>query len=321
MPEITKRRFGKSELEITPIGLGAMEFSGGKGPFKYYLAAVPYETQDEVIKAALAGGMNWIDTAEIYGSGESERAVAHGLKAAGVTPGEVLITTKWMPVARRAKSMRKSAAKSTERLAPYPIDLYLVHRPESLSSIDTQMDEMAKLVDAGTIRAVGVSNFSASKMIKAHDALAERGLPLAANQMHFSLVKRNIETNGVLEAAKDLGITIIAYTPLGMGSLTGHLHRNPELLQEMPRLRSWRVERQLKRTKPLIDALDAIATEHEATIAQIVLNWTINYHGETIVTIPGSSKIYQAEQNAGAMRISLSREQLETISTLSRECF
>jgi aryl-alcohol dehydrogenase-like predicted oxidoreductase len=158
-------------------------------------------------------------------------------------------------------------------------------------------------------------------MIKAHDALAERGLPLAANQMHFSLVKRNIETNGVLEAAKDLGITIIAYTPLGMGSLTGHLHRNPELLQEMPRLRSWRVERQLKRTKPLIDALDAIATEHEATIAQIVLNWTINYHGETIVTIPGSSKIYQAEQNAGAMRISLSREQLETISTLSRECF
>ena len=320
MPEITKRQLGKTDLEITPIGLGAMEFSGGKGPFKYYLSAVPNETQNEVIKVALDGGINWIDTAEIYGSGESERAVARGLQAAGASPGEVLITTKWMPVARRAKSIRRSAAKSTERLAPYPIDLYLVHRPESLSSIDTQMDEMAKLVDAGTIRAVGVSNFSASKMIKAHEALSERGLPLAANQMHFSLVKRNIETNGVLDAAKELGITIIAYTPLGMGSLTGHLHRKPELLKPMPRLRRWRVGRQLKKTKPLIDALEAIASEHEATVAQIVLNWTVNYHGETVVTIPGSSKTYQAEQNAGAMRISLTNEQLETISTLSHEC-
>jgi aryl-alcohol dehydrogenase-like predicted oxidoreductase len=168
LPDITKRRLGKTDLEITPIGLGAMEFSGGKGPFKYLLAAVPYETQDEVIKVALESGMNWIDTAEIYGSGESERAVARGLKAAGKSPGEVMITTKWMPVAKRAKSMRKAAAKSTHRLDPYPIDLYLVHRPESLSSVDTQMDEMAKLVDAGTIRAVGISNFSANKMIKAY---------------------------------------------------------------------------------------------------------------------------------------------------------
>jgi aryl-alcohol dehydrogenase-like predicted oxidoreductase len=76
----------------------------------------------------------------------------------------------------------------------------------------------------------------------------------------------------------------------------------------------------MKKTQPLIDALDAIALEHEATIAQIVLNWTVNYHGETIVTIPGSSKTYQAEQNAGAMKISLTKEQLETISTLSHEC-
>lgn len=319
MSEIVKRRLGKTDLEISPIGLGAMEFSGGKGMMKYVLAAVPYETQNEVIKVALNGGMNWIDTAELYGSGESERAVSRGLQAAGKAPGEVLITTKWMPVAKRAKSMRKSAAKSTEHLAPYPIDLYLVHRPESLSSVETQMDEMAKLVDAGTIRAVGVSNFSASKMIKAHEALAERGLPLAANQMHFSLVKRNIETNGVLEAAKELGVTIIAYTPLGQGSLTGHLHKNPELLQEMPRFRRSRLGGQLKKTKPLIDAINTIALEHDATIAQIVLNWTVNYHGETIVTIPGSSKVYQAEQNADAMKIKLSSEQMEAISTQSLE--
>ncbi|MHA2044731.1 MAG: aldo/keto reductase [Candidatus Thorarchaeota archaeon] len=317
---ILKRRLGKTDIEITPIGLGAMEFSGGKGFFKYMLAAVPYETQDEVVKVALESGMNWIDTAEIYGGGESERAVARGLIAAGKSPGDVIITTKWLPIMKRAKSMHKSAAKSTQRLEPYPIDLYLVHRPESLSSVEAQMDEMAKLVDAGTIRAVGVSNFSASRMVKAHEALSERDIPLAANQMHFSLLKRSIETNGVLEAAKDLGVTIIAYTPLGQGLLTGNLHRNPDLLEEMPRIRRSRLKGQIKKTKSLVETLEAIALEHEATVAQLVLSWTINYHGKTIVTIPGSSKTYQAEQNAGAMRIDLSREQLETISTLSYEC-
>ncbi|MHA2396613.1 MAG: aldo/keto reductase [Candidatus Thorarchaeota archaeon] len=320
MPEITTRRLGRTDFEITPIGFGAMEFSGGKGMIKYLLSAVPPEQQDEVIKVALDRGMNWIDTAEIYGSGESERAVSQGLQAAGVSPGEVMITTKWMPVMKRAKSIHKAAAKSTGRLDPYPIDLYLVHRPESLSSVDTQMDEMANLVDSGTIRAVGVSNFSANKMRKAYEALEERGIPLAANQMHFSLVKRNIEFNGVLETAKELGVTIIAYTPLGQGSLTGHLHKNPELLEEMPRFRRSRLRGQLKKTKPLVDALEAIALEHEVTIAQIVLNWTVNYHGDTIVSIPGATKTYQAEDNANAMRLSLSKEQMETISTLSHEC-
>ncbi len=320
MQEIVKRRLGKTDIEISPIGLGAMEFSGGKGMTKYLLSAVPYEQQDEVIKTALEKGMNWIDTAEIYGSGESEKAVSRGLQAAGKSPGEVMITTKWMPVAKRAKSMRKSSAKSTERLAPFPIDLYLVHRPESLSSIETQMDEMARLVDSGVIRAVGVSNFSASRMIKAHEALAERGIPLAANQMQFSLLKRGIETNGVLEAAKDLGVIIIAYTPLGLGALTGKLHRNPELLENMPRARRTMLRRRLKKTKPLIDSLEAIALEHESTIAQIVLNWTVNYHGDTIVSIPGATKTYQAEDNANAMRISLTTEQMETISTFSHEC-
>jgi aryl-alcohol dehydrogenase-like predicted oxidoreductase len=135
--------------------------------------------------------------------------------------------------------------------------------------------------------------------------------------MHFSLVKRNIEFNGVLDTAKELGITIIAYTPLGQGSLTGHLHKNPGLLEEMPRFRRSRLRGQLKKTKPLIDALEAIALEHEATLAQIVLNWTVNYHGDTIVAIPGATKTYQAEQNAGAMKLSLTSEQKATISKLS----
>ena len=319
MREIVKRRLGKTDFEITPIGLGAMEFSGGKGPIKYMLAAVPPATQDEVIKVALDSGMNWIDTAEMYGFGESERAVASGLKAAGKSPGEVLITTKWFPLLARAKSVRKSAKKSTQRLAPYPIDLYLVHRPSSVSSIKTQMNEMASLVDSGMIRAVGISNFSMNQMIEAHEALAEHGIPLATNQVHFSLLKRSIETNGVLETAKELGVTITAYTPLGMGVLTGHLHRNPELLEVMPRFRRSRLRGRLKKTKSLVETLESIALEHEATAAQITLNWTTSYHGDTIVAIPGATKTYQAEQNAGAMKIELSSEQMDAISDQSLE--
>jgi len=317
MQEIEKRHLGKTTIEVTPIGLGAMEFAGGKSFFRFTLGPVEPEIQDDVVKVALASGMNLIDTAEIYGSGYSECAVSRALQNAGKSPGDVVISTKWFPLLKRAKSIRKSSKKSTDRLAPYPIDLYLVHMPLSVSSIDTQMNEMADLVDADTIRAVGVSNFSRDRMVKAHDALADRGIPLAANQVNFSLIKRGIEFNGILETAKELGVTIMAYTPLGQGILTGKLHQNPELLEVMPRMRRNRLRGNLKRTQGLIEALEDIALEHEATAAQVALSWTTNFHGKTVMAIPGASKVYQAEQNAGAMKLALSSEQMKTISDLS----
>jgi len=316
---IETRRLGKTDLEVTPIGLGAMQLSGGKGFFRFFLSAIPPETMDEVIKVALDSGINWIDTAEVYGSGTSERAVSHGLDAAGKSPGDVIITTKWMPVLKSAKSISKSAEKSTARLDPYPIDLYLVHQPLSRSSVKKQMDGMADLVDSGKVRAVGVSNFSKEKMTKAHEVLADRGIPLATNQVRFSLLDRKIEKNGVLEAAKELGVTITAYTPLGMGILTGKLHSNPEIMNNMPRFRRRSLGRNLKKTKELVENIETIAGKHEATAAQISLSWVTNYHGETVVAIPGASKTYQAEQNAGAMRVKLTSEEMETLSTLSLE--
>jgi aryl-alcohol dehydrogenase-like predicted oxidoreductase len=183
--EIVKRPLGTTDIAVSPIGLGAMEFAGGRGFFRFMLSPVAPETQDAVVKVALDAGMNLIDTAEIYGSGYSEQAVARGLQAAGTAPGDVVITTKWFPLLKRATSIRTAAEQSTHRLDPYPIDLYLVHQPYSLSSITTQMNAMADLVESGTIRAVGVSNFAQDQMVKAHTALADRGIPLAANQVQF----------------------------------------------------------------------------------------------------------------------------------------
>lgn len=319
MQDILKRHLGTTNIEVAPIGFGSMEFAGGKSVFRFMFAPVELELQNEVIRVALDSGMNLFDTAEIYGSGYSECAIARGLKTAGKSPGDVVITTKWFPLFKRAKSIRKSAQKSMNRLNPYPIDLYLVHMPLSVSSIKTQMHEMAGLVDSGRIRAVGVSNFSNEQMIEAHEALAEQGIPLAVNQVHFSLLKRGIEFNGTLESAKELSITIIAYTPLGQGVLTGKFHSNPELLEAMPWMRRSRLRRNIGKSEQLVELLKAIASEHNATAAQVALSWTINYHGDTVITIPGASKPYQVEQNAGAMKLSLSSEQMESISTLSLE--
>ncbi|UCH03353.1 MAG: aldo/keto reductase [Candidatus Thorarchaeota archaeon] len=315
----TTRRLGKTDIEVSSIGLGAMQFSGGRSFTRFYLSAIPTEIEDKVVKVALESGINWIDTAEVYGSGESERAVAHALTAAGISPGDVVIATKWLPIMKSAKSISRSAEKSTRRLEPYPIDLYLVHQPYSRSSVKSQMDAMADLVDSNIIRAVGVSNFSSDKMTRAHEALSDRGISLATNQVRFSLLDRRIESNGILERAKELGVTITAYTPLGMGLLTGKLHSNPELFESMPRFRRTSLRRKLEKSQPLVDLLEDIAVEQKATAAQVALSWATNYHGDIIVAIPGASKTYQAEQNAGAMHVSLSSEQMNSLSTLSRE--
>ena len=181
------------------------------------------------------------------------------------------------------------------------------------------MNAMADLVDMGKIRAVGISNFSKEKMIQAHDALSDRNVPLATNQVRFNLLDRRIETNGILETAKELGVTITAYTPLGMGLLAGHLHNNPKLLKNIPIFRRRRLRGKLKKTQALIDTLEAIALKHKVTVAQVTLSWTTNFHDGTIVAIPGASKPYQSEQNAGAMHVALSSEEKETLSTLSLE--
>lgn len=194
----------------------------------------------------------------------------------------------------------------------------MIHQPYSFSTPEEEMNAMADLVKEGKIKSVGVSNFGPKRMRRAHAALARRGIPLAVNQVLYNLLHREIETNGVLETAKELGITIIAYTPLAHGLLSGKYHKFPS---QLANLKPWRrviIKNRLNSTHHLIMAMEEIAEKHGASIAQIALNWLINFHGEAVVVIPGATKAYQAQESAGAMSFRLTEEELGHLDEISR---
>ena len=316
---IQKRHLGHTDIEITPIGLGVMQFSGSRGFFRGIMPDLPPEQMNAVIKTALNGGINWFDTAEIYGRGRSERGLANGLKAAGVQDGEVVIGTKWFPIFRSASKIPLTIDDRIHFLDGYTIDLYMIHQPWGFSSPETEMDAMGDLVKAGKIRSVGVSNFNLRHMQRAQAALEKHGLPLAVNQVQYSLLNRKIETNGVLDAARETGITIVAWSPLASGLLSGKFHKNPELLDQTPYFRRLMLRRRLERSRPTVNLLEEIAARYEVTPGQVALNWLINFQGETVVAIPGASKVQQAEENAGAMKFRLSDEELTRLDKLTRD--
>lgn len=295
-----------------------MQFAGGRGFFRFLYPEVTQGMMKAIIRAALDGGINWFDTAEAYGFGRSERGLAGALVANGVADVDVRVATKWFPMLRTAGSIRRTIADRLRALSPYSVALHQVHQPISFSSPEDEMNAMADLVESGQIRSVGVSNFNADRMRRAHEALRKRGLPLASNQVRYSLLDRSIETNGVLDTARELGVTIIAYSPLGSGLMSGKYHRDPAVLQSTPVVRRARFRRRLEETAPLVAALEEIAEAHQATPAQVALNWLVNFHGDAVVAIPGASRPDQAADSAGAMCFSLTDEELAHIDRLTR---
>ena len=315
------RALGRSPIAISAIGLGCWQFSEGHGIAGAFWPALSQETANQIVAASLAGGINWFDTAEMSGGGRSEAALARALMAAGRGNGEVVVATKWWPLFRTAGNLKATVPERRARLAPFDIDLHQVHQPHSFASTAAQMEAMADLVAAGAIRTVGVSNFSAAKLRAAHAALAARGLPLVSNQVRYSLLDRRIESNGVLDAARELGVTIIAWSPLAQGLLTGKFHRDPDLVRSRPGPRKWLAgfrRRGLERSRPLVEALEEIATAHGATPAQVALRWLVESHGETVVAIPGATHVAQARENAGVLGLRLGQTELAWLDGLSR---
>ena len=315
---ITKRKLGNTNIEVTPIGLGMMEFAGGGGLLGAAFPRISQEVKNAIIKEGLDNGINWFDTAEVYGKGVSEASLAAALKAVGKTDEDVVIATKWWPLFRTAGNIQHTIAERLRCLDGYSIGLYMVHQPFSFSSPEAEMDSMAELVRLGKIHSVGVSNFTPERMRRAHHRLQEHGLPLAVNQVYYSLMNRSIEKDGTLAAARELGVTIIAYTPLEFGLLSGKYHKQPGLLAHKPFHWRLRLQKGVEKSRDLIAALEVIASGYHATPAQVALNWVIHSQGESVVTIPGVTKVSQAQENAGAMNFTLSGSEIARLSDLSR---
>ena len=317
-----RRRLGRTEIEVTPVGLGCWQFSGGRGIAGRFWEALTQETVNDVVAVSLERGINWFDTAEMYGGGASERALAAALKKAGRANGDVVVATKWSPFFRTAASIKSTIGKRLRCLSPFAIDLHQVHQPVGLSTVEAEMAAMADLVANKAIRSVGVSNFNQARMRRAHAALAKRGIPLASNQVRYSLVDRRIESNGTLAAAKELSVTIIAYSPLGQGLLTGKYHDDPNYVGRRPGPRKWMPAFRpngLERTRPLIEGLRTVAAAHGATVSQVALAWLCQAHGDTVVAIPGASRPEQAAENAAALALRLTGAELTRIDELSRQ--
>lgn len=314
------RQLGATDLKLSPIGLGTWQFSGGRGIIGQYWATLPDEQVRDIIRICLEGGINWFDTAEIYGKGESERVLSASLNALAPLSDEAHIATKWWPIMRTAANIPRSIGERQQALAERTIDLYQVHQPFSFSSATSEMKQMAKLAEQGHIRHIGVSNFSAKKMIEADRTLRDYGLRLASNQVKYSLLDRQIEHNGILETAKELGVAIIAYSPLKQGVLSGKFHRNPELLQgisAMRRINGGVKQEAVERSRPLMTRMEQLAAQYDVSPTQIALNWLIHAHGDTVFAIPGASKPHHAAELAGAMRFKLTADELAELGSIS----
>jgi len=313
------RPLGRTEIMVTPIGLGCWQFSKQNNMAGKFWPTLEDSMIERIVSLSIEGGINWFDTAEIYGGGVSERALSKALKAAGKNPGEVIVATKWWPMFRFASNIRKTINLRISALDPYPIDLYQVHQPFGFSGETSEMEAMAELFKMKLIRAIGVSNFNAKKMENSWKVLQKSGIPLASNQVRYSLLDRRIESNGVMDLAKKLGITIIAYSPLAQGLVTGKFHDNPGLLKNIGfrKYSSQFKPEGLEKSRPVITLVKELALKYNVTPSQIALNWLIHYNGNTVVAIPGATKEIHVKENCGAMSFRLSDEDMLRLDKVS----
>ena len=313
LSDLQTTRLGPKGPEVPALGLGT--WAWGDSLFWQYGGAYDAGDVRAAFKASLAAGVNFLDTAEIYGLGKSEELIGEFTRE---SDRDAIIATKYMPAPWRfsGNSVADALTASLKRLKKPSVTLYQVHSPFNfLMSQETLMNALADEVEQGRIHAVGVSNYSAKQMREAHSYLAARGIPLAVNQVQYSLLHRKIETNGVLEASRNLEVTILAYSPLAQGLLTGKYTVGSDLQPTGARRIDPKFSKKgLQKIEPVLAALQSIGAAHGKTEVQVALNWLI---GKGVVPIPGAKNAKQAEQNAGALGWEMTeteREQLDNVS-------
>jgi aryl-alcohol dehydrogenase-like predicted oxidoreductase len=317
MIQVDQRQLGASGIAVSPLGIGV--WSWGDKNFWGYGKDYNREDITQAYKACLNAGINFFDTAEMYAQGESERILGECIREDGRPVG---IATKFAPLPDRfsARTLLKALDASLERLNVNTIDLYQIHWPYTFISVDALMDALAEAVRSGKVRAVGVSNYGADLMHRAYARLARHDIPLASNQVHYNLIYRKPEKNGVLDACRELNVALIAYSPLEQGLLTGKYRvvAGQAISFTGPR-RFSRAFRTSQRSKiePLLQTMEEIAKAHSKTIGQVALNWLLS-RDECIIPIPGAKNVRQASENAGAIGWRLTNEEFERIDLASQ---
>jgi aryl-alcohol dehydrogenase-like predicted oxidoreductase len=310
MLQLDQRQLGASGIIVPALGIGTWSW-GDKNLWGY---GKEY-TQDDIMQVYQVcqdAGLNFFDTAEIYGNGESERLLGMCAHQDG---RPLIIASKFAPIPTRlsARQLLDVLDASLARLGVKSIDIYQIHWPYTFLHVNDLMDAMAEAVVAGKIRAVGVSNYNADQLRKAHARLARHDIPLASNQVHYSLFYRRPEVNGVLDVCRELNVALIAYSPLEQGLLTGKFrHGQTELPSFRRRIQGSFRPAQLERMEPLFQVMDEVAKAHDKSIGQVALNWLLA-KDELIIPIPGAKTGHQARENAGAIGWRMSKDEMERI--------
>lgn len=279
---------GSTDIKVSRIGTGTNRWALG-------------ENNEEVFQVYMAlqdKGINFFDTAESYTGGRSERLLGACYRKDGRPP---VLASKYRPSAsrRNEKDFTEALGESLKRLEVETLDLYYVHMPPTAQSIEDLMDYMVDALAAGKISAVGVSNFDADQMRKAAARLDEHGVKLAANQVEYSMLNREPETNGVLETCKSLDVSLVAYRPLGRG-----------------RLASVEIIGGSKSVSTLETLIQSIAEDHEGSASQVALNWLL-HRDELVIPIPGATNVDHAVENAEALDWVMSKAEFNELDEAS----
>jgi len=304
---IEQRNLGKTPLKVSALGLGLMSMSGIYG-----------NANDEesigVIHYAIDKGINFLDSADMYGWGHNETLLGKALKG---RRDKVVVATKFgqvkLPDGKQAVDGRpeyvmQACEASLKRLGIDVIDLYYQHRVDANTPIEDTVGAMKRLVEQGKVRALGLSEARPETIRRAHKVH-----PIAAVQNEYSLLYRK-EGEETLKATRELGIALVAYAPLGRSMLTGSVHGKADLPEGDRRLQHPRFQGDaLEKNVSLVKRLEAIAAEKRCTPAQLVLAWLLA-QGKDIVPIPGTKRRSRIDENLAALNIQLTSQEIKKIS-------
>ena len=311
---MNKRTLG-SDLEVSAVGLGCMGMS------EFYGAADERDDAESIktIHRALEIGVNFLDTADMYGPFVNEELVGKAIKG---RRGEFVIATKFgiwrdpndpnnRSIRGKPEYVRQAVEGSLKRLGIETIDLYYQHRVDPETPIEETVGAMAELVKEGKVKYLGLSEASAETLRR-----ASKIHPIAALQSEYSLWTRDVEDNDVLAACRELNIGFVAYSPLGRGMLSGEIRRFEDLAADdyrrhNPRYQGANFDKNLE----LVVKVEEIAKAKNITTSQLALAWVLA-QGQNIVPIPGTKRIKYLEQNAEAAEIILSQEELAAIENV-----